>query len=336
MASLKAMPSIFLAKMKRSVTLILFSISVGAYLLYHWISSLPVSNFSDSNVEVNITAGEEIFWGKGRCHVCHRIGERGYALRGPNLGESKDGAVLPIRAHSRATELQLKTAVEYLVQSIAEPSAFVVPAYNNEMPEVFKAPIGLSPPEIKSVILYLSSLDGDTTFKEISLPLELYAAYSKPGESFVRHLKGNPASGEKLFFDATGPAACATCHIGIDGEGRTRGDSIGPDLRAIATFRTPPHIYQKIIKPDSNIVSGYEEALVKTFDGRLFIGRIMEVTQKRLVLLDRNKIQSVIRSGEVKMVLPQKTSNMPSNYEELLTGDQMNDLLAYLVTLTGN
>jgi len=65
------------------------------YLIYSWISSLPTtSSLADPNVEFTPEAGEKLFWGRGTCHVCHRIGKRGYALRGPNLGDSKDGQLV--------------------------------------------------------------------------------------------------------------------------------------------------------------------------------------------------------------------------------------------------
>ncbi len=122
--------------MLKNILNALLILSILSYFTYKWIASLPKIEF-DESVEIDWRSGEEIFWGKGRCNVCHRIGDKGYALRGPNLGQSKDGPILPIRARERALKLSLASATGYLVQSIAEPGAFVVPGYNNEMPEVF-------------------------------------------------------------------------------------------------------------------------------------------------------------------------------------------------------
>ena len=52
--------------------------------------------------------------------------------------------------------------------------------------------------------------------------------------------------------------------------------------------------------------------------------------------LRRNGYHRLIRQGDIKSRLPQKTSRMPSNYRDLLTQKQLADLLAYLVTLKGN
>ncbi len=318
--------------MFKRILLAFFIIFVLSYFIYKWIASLPKIEF-DESIEISWRAGNEIFWGKGRCNVCHRIGERGYALRGPNLGESKDGPLLPIRARERASQLNLASATEYLVQSIAEPGAFVVPGYNNEMPEVFRTPVSLAPSGIKAVILYLESLAGDTTFKEIRLPSQLLASY-QPGKQF--QINGDVAEGRNLFFDLEGPAACAACHSGLNLDGKVVGSTIGPDLTAIAGFRTPGHILKKIINPDSNIVSGYEEVLIRTKSGLLLVGIVKEENKGELQLIERNENLILVSKEDIQSRVPQTLSMMPSNYRDLLTQKQLNDLLAYLVTLQGH
>ncbi|MCG8605580.1 hypothetical protein MJD09_11360, partial [bacterium] len=135
-------------KLRYKVTTGLTIVSGVTYLLYAWINSLPqASDFYNDGSTATVDLGERLFWGKGRCHVCHRIGDRGYALRGPNLGDSSEGAIISRRAEARARTLGLSQGTEYLVQSILEPGAFVVPRYQNEMPKVFEAPVALNPIE---------------------------------------------------------------------------------------------------------------------------------------------------------------------------------------------
>lgn len=315
--------------MLKKLFLALSILAVLSYFTYQWIASLPKITF-DATVKVSARSGEQIFWGKGQCHACHRIGDRGYALRGPNLGESTDGAIIPKRAQQRASQSGLANGTAYLVQSIAAPGSFVVPGYNNEMPEVFKAPIFLSPPEIKSVVLYLESLSGDTSFKEIQLPAKLLASYQISEKKF--EINGDFETGRSLFFDLEGPAACAACHLGMDAHGEAKGSTVGPDLTAIASFRTPEYILQKIIEPDSNIVSGYEEMLIKTNGGRMFVGRILEQSKEKITMLERDGNQTTLIIKDIRKQVPLKGSTMPSNYEELLTERQLDDLLSYLLT----
>lgn len=323
-------------EMARKLTFILVPLALVAYLVYSWVSSLPeVSPLSDPDVEVTSKNGEELFWGRGRCHVCHRIGERGYALRGPNLGDGKDGAIIPLRAQQRALQLGLTGGTDYLIQCVIQPGAFVVPGYSNEMPEVHKAPISLFPSEITAVIYYLKSLDGHTSsVPDIHLPLQLMSAFESPAQPEFR-VRGDVATGRDLFFDSAGPAACASCHVGLDAEGDPRSSAIGPDLTSVAAIRTARYLYDKIVNPDSNVVSGYQEVLVKTRDGRFLVGVIEEESSERVRLLQRDGQITCIDKGAIATLVLQDTSKMPANYAELLDEKQIHDLVAYLLTLRG-
>ena len=97
--------------------------------------------------------GREIMEGKGLCLTCHTIGKTG-ALRFPDLA-GVDG-----RAKSRVAGL---SDVEYLAQSMYEPTAFVVPGFPPAMPPINQPPIGLTDQEILCVIAYLQTLGGTPT-----------------------------------------------------------------------------------------------------------------------------------------------------------------------------
>lgn len=100
-----------------------------------------------------LKAGREIMDGKGLCFTCHTIGKKG-ALRFPDL----DG--IGARAGSRVPGL---SDVDYLAQSIYDPSAYIVPGFNPGMPVINKPPIGLTDQEILAVVAYLQSLGGKVT-----------------------------------------------------------------------------------------------------------------------------------------------------------------------------
>ena len=74
--------------------------------------------------------GREIMEGKGICLTCHTIGKSG-ALRFPDL------AGVGARAGNRVPGL---SDVEYLAQSLYEPTAFVVPGLPPAMPPVNQPP----------------------------------------------------------------------------------------------------------------------------------------------------------------------------------------------------
>ncbi len=80
--------------------------------------------------EISPEGGEAIYWGKGRCFTCHSVGDRGSAVRGPNHGQFGERFPLAMgaRAVERAAARSKKTgntftAVDYLVESLADPGA---------------------------------------------------------------------------------------------------------------------------------------------------------------------------------------------------------------------
>ncbi len=316
--------------MKKKIIIKVSILFIFCFWVARWICSLPeVAIENDPKVSMTLNTGEALFWGKGTCHVCHRIGERGYALRGPNLGDSKEGAVVAERAKHRADSLNLNSAADYILQSIAQPGVFLVPGYNNEMPKVYQPPVSLYPSEIKAIVFYLLSLAGDSTTSAFELPAAIVKYYDASQESTFK-ITGDPASGHQLYFALNGAAACVSCHTAVDSSGLEMGKSVGPDLSAIGLIRSPEHIYRKIIKPDSNIVSGYEDLLIKTKNGRFFTGILKSEDDLSVILLDRVGTETIIQKKEIARRLPQKISNMPMNYAELLTEKQIQNLVAFL------
>ena len=100
-----------------------------------------------------VKVGREIMDGKGICLTCHTIGKSG-ALRFPDLGG------IGAQAKSRVPGM---SDVDYLAQSMYEPTAFVVPGFPPAMPPVNQPPIGLTDQEILCVIAALQALGGTPT-----------------------------------------------------------------------------------------------------------------------------------------------------------------------------
>jgi hypothetical protein len=100
-----------------------------------------------------VKVGREIMEGKGICLTCHTIGKSG-ALRFPDL------AGIGATAKNRVPGLN---DVEYLAQSMYEPTAFVVEGFPPAMPPVNQPPLGLTDQEILCVIAALQTLGGTPT-----------------------------------------------------------------------------------------------------------------------------------------------------------------------------
>jgi hypothetical protein len=107
----------------------------------------------DTTTADMVKIGRTIMEGKGICVTCHTIGKSG-ALRFPDL------AGIGSNAKNRVPGM---SDVEYLAQSMYEPTAFVVPGFPPAMPPVNQPPIALTDQEILCVIAALQSLGGTPT-----------------------------------------------------------------------------------------------------------------------------------------------------------------------------
>lgn len=111
----------------------------------------PVLISDDMTTEDLIEIGRELADGKGQClAACHNIGSSAPS-RYPDLEGIGNRA---------ATTVDGLSDIEYLAQSLYDPSAYVVPGYEDGMQPMNQPPISLSDDEIKAVIAWLQSLGG--------------------------------------------------------------------------------------------------------------------------------------------------------------------------------
>lgn len=101
-----------------------------------------------------IELGREIVHGRGLCFNCHHVGSQGRGSVGPDLED------VGARA---ATRVPGMSDLDYLAQSLYQPSSFVVPGFPESMTPANQPPIGLTDLEISMVVAYLQSLGGTPT-----------------------------------------------------------------------------------------------------------------------------------------------------------------------------
>src|SRR5262249_25225146 len=87
---------------------------------------------ADAPAEDFIKAGQDIFYGKGTCALCHEIGKKGE--RCPDLAGV--GARAETRIHEERYHGKATTGAEYIVESVMDPTAYVVEGYQPSMPPV--------------------------------------------------------------------------------------------------------------------------------------------------------------------------------------------------------
>ena len=198
-----------------------------------------------------VKAGEEIFKTKGTCEICHRIGQAG--TRAPDL------AGVGSRAATRKPGM---TAKAYLIESLIQPGAFIVPGYPPIMPAVDKPPIGLNRSELWALTAFLESLGSTVDVKLDDIPKTAGAAAAGGGATAEVKIPGDAKAGEQVF---QGKGGCIACHKA----GKIGASPVGPDLSQIAKIQTPDYIMKKILDPRGmGTVSGFPPGVMPATFGQ--------------------------------------------------------------------
>jgi putative heme-binding domain-containing protein len=274
---------------------------------------------------INPEAGEKIYWGDGQCHTCHSIGTSGSASRGPN----QEG--LAARAEERAKEAGLSSGLEYLVESIVNPSAFVVEGYDNIMPKVYEAPIMLGREQIQAVLTYLQTLGGESDIEAVAKFKEKIPETS--GEEVTPWLPPidvDIKEGELVFFDESRGVTCSKCHV-LNG----KGSKVGPDLTGIGAVQTPQYLIESVLKPSEIIVKGFETMYLMTTDGMAYNGLLVSQDEEEVVLMvDEDGVMEeyVFYPEEIAQMQKQDVSIMPGNFSDMLTTKEFYGVIMFLLS----
>ena len=135
----------------------------------------------------------------------------------------------------------------------------------------------------------------------------------------------NYARGEAMYAGAL----CSACHrMGA------LGGSIGPDLSTVGTRFGRHQMLEAIDSPSDEISDQYAASLLELTDGSMISGRIVEETDGMIILnqnpFDPSQTVSVDASEVIKRSRS-PVSIMPSRLLNRLNGEEVLDLLAYLI-----
>jgi mono/diheme cytochrome c family protein len=203
-----------------------------------------------------VKAGEGIFKEKGTCEICHRIGQKG--TRAPDL------AGIGATAAKRKPGM---TAKAYLMESLLDPSAYLVEGYPPIMPKVDRPPIGLNRSEIWALTAFLESLGGQVNVKLDDIPKTAGAAAGLGAQAAEIKLPGDPKAGQAVFM---GKGGCIACHKA----GTIGASPVGPDLSQIAKIQTPEYIMAKILNPAGmGTVAGFPPGVMPPTLGQTLTAR---------------------------------------------------------------
>lgn len=305
---------------------------LGVYLwIGHSITALTGGrDQAGGDVDISPEGGEAIYWGRGRCFTCHSVGGQGSAVRGPNHGQFGEKFPLPMgaRAAERAVERSEKTgedytAVDYIVESLASPGAYIVDGYKDEMAVVYAPPISLSLKEIKAVVSYLMVLGGDLDMEAIDTdPSQVTAAFYAKISAAAEAGGGDPEEGALVY-----EYNCIECHV-LNDDG---GGEIGPDLTGIAAQGLDA-ISEAILSPAKELTEGYETHVAINTEGRRFIGLKTRDENGEIDITNAlGDIETLAKDDIKEIGIDDTISLMPDDLAEIITVKEYRDLLSFLM-----
>jgi putative heme-binding domain-containing protein len=130
----------------------------------------------------------------------------------------------------------------------------------------------------------------------------------------------------KALFESNG---CLNCH-----RVKERGSRVGPDLTNIGARRKRAEIEQSVVDPDAEVLAENRYVKVVRRDGATFTGRILNEDTFSLQLIDTKEKLVSLQKADLSKFEFMKNSAMPS-YRDKLSGDELSDLVGYLVSLKG-
>lgn len=136
---------------------------------------------------------------------------------------------------------------------------------------------------------------------------------------------GDPAEGEKVFFHPKGPR-CSSCHS-LGG----RGGLVGPDL-SMAGRLGPGKLLDSIFEPSKEIAPQFTTWVLVTRKGPLTGILLADDPDGSLRLAEAGGQVRKIKPETVLRRQPQQVSLMPADLHELMTLEELADLLAFLKT----
>jgi putative heme-binding domain-containing protein len=127
-----------------------------------------------------------------------------------------------------------------------------------------------------------------------------------------------------------GEAKCFACH-----RFASEGGSNGPDLTGLAGRFSSRDLLESIVDPSKVISDQYQAVIIRTTDGRVVTGRIVNLNNDNLNIntdMLNPAGQTNVKRGDIEEMQPSRVSMMPEGLLDTLQEDEVLDLLAFLLS----
>jgi len=224
-------------------------------------------DLSSMDMDSFISLGENLFANKGTCTLCHNdVGGRA-----PMLGDL--GEIFESRLEDERYQGTADNLADYLIESMNEPSAFVVTGFGkvgtndkeSPMPDVRGGGIGFSEVETLAVVAYLQDASGLDVTVEIPSDAQETAAASTEAPAEAKSERAKYSSGEEIVAKL----GCGACHKIAAFQG-----AIGPDLTKIGGARDAEHLRRSIMEPNADITEGFAPMMPPIYGDQLFASEL--------------------------------------------------------------
>jgi len=228
------------------------------------------------------------------CALCHGLGAHGGG-RGPDLTRAQKKY-----AHSDAEMFQV-------ISNGIPGTAMPANGTNGQG-------VGMTDEEIWQIITYIRS-------QEVKAPAKAM---------------GNAVHGKDLFY---GDANCSLCHM-VEG----KGGRLGPDLTGVGGSRTRDAIIESVRDPSRRLAWGlteatkefpqeYESVTVVTADGKQIKGVTLNEDSFSVQIMDRDERIHLLDKSKLRSFQKSRESAMPKYDVDLLSDKDLEDIVAYLVSV---
>jgi putative membrane-bound dehydrogenase-like protein len=142
---------------------------------------------------------------------------------------------------------------------------------------------------------------------------------------WLKRLEGRAdvAAGRRVLFHPK-LAGCYLCHR-VEGRGR----DIGPDLSTVGRAGRK-HILESILQPSTLIAPHYQSWDIETKDGKKLTGMLVKTELDDYTYVDAKGKLFKLNTRNIAESQPSPVSIMPTGLPDLMTDQEMRDLLAYL------
>jgi len=164
--------------------------------------------------------------------------------------------------------------------------------------------------------------NGVTEFQAAAI-IAYLRSIATEGRTVVR---GDAGRGASIFANK---GNCTQCHR-VNGTG----SRVAPDLSEIGRLRRVPELERSILEPDAEVLPQNRSYRVVTTSGETITGRLLNEDTFSVQMIDSSQHLRSFRRSNLREASFLEHSPMPS-FRDKLSPDELDDLVAYLVSLKG-